>query len=330
MIRLTAVVLNHTGAAQGADHDLRTEYAYDALGRRTALTDANGHSTAYAYDTLGRLRTQTDALEHATGWEYDALGRVTRVTDANGQVSERSYYSPRSEAEWDDQRARHRGGLPGDGPGSDLRLRPAGAAHGRHRHPGHHALRLRPPGPAGAGHLPRPGAGRLHLRRRLEPHRSCLSRRTIRQLCLRPGQPSERSDGWAGGSGELRLPGTAAGGREHAQRAGDGLRLRRRGPPDGDHAAADGEPGAGLAVSVRLRRGGEPHGGDRDAAAARRDAGHDRGRLRLRRCPAVDRGSILRWRGFRLRLRRRGQPAGGHPHAHQHADTQLPYDDATG
>ena len=82
------------------------------------------------------------------------------------------------------------------------------------------------------------------------------------------------------------------GGRDHTQRAGDGLRLRRRGAADRDHAAADGESGVSLAVSVRLRPGGQPHGGDRDAAAAGCDAGGDGGRFQLRRRRAVDGGAV--------------------------------------
>ncbi len=44
---------------------------------------------------------------------------------------------------------------------------------------------------------PEQAAVGYRLRRRLKPHRPRLSRRTIRQLCLRPGQPSDYGD-WMG------------------------------------------------------------------------------------------------------------------------------------
>ncbi|WP_158228928.1 FG-GAP-like repeat-containing protein [Chitinimonas sp. BJB300] len=82
-----------------------TATEYDAFGRATALTDANGHTTRTEYDRLGRTvvvtdplnakRTtaydafdrvlkQTDALEHTTTTEYDTANRRITVTTADG------------------------------------------------------------------------------------------------------------------------------------------------------------------------------------------------------------------------------------------------------
>jgi YD repeat-containing protein len=52
-------------------------YTYDAAGRRTSATDADGHRTVYFYDADGRLTASVDALGEVTQTEYDAFGRVT-------------------------------------------------------------------------------------------------------------------------------------------------------------------------------------------------------------------------------------------------------------
>ena len=54
-----------------------TTHAYDAAGRRTSTTDANGHRTLFFYDALGRLAYSVNALGEVTENRYDALGQVS-------------------------------------------------------------------------------------------------------------------------------------------------------------------------------------------------------------------------------------------------------------
>ncbi|MCT8176736.1 Ig-like domain repeat protein [Variovorax sp. CY25R-8] len=54
-----------------------TTHAYDAAGRRTSTTDANGHRTLFFYDALGRLTYSVNALGEVTENRYDALGQVS-------------------------------------------------------------------------------------------------------------------------------------------------------------------------------------------------------------------------------------------------------------
>jgi RHS repeat-associated protein len=61
-----------------------TTYAYDALGRRTSETDANGDTTTFGYDRVGNLLSLTDPENNETAWQYDALDRVTRETNQLG------------------------------------------------------------------------------------------------------------------------------------------------------------------------------------------------------------------------------------------------------
>jgi YD repeat-containing protein len=52
---------------------------YDALGRRTAVTDATG-SSSWSYDSLGRLTASAAGDGQSVGDAYDLDGRVTGVT----------------------------------------------------------------------------------------------------------------------------------------------------------------------------------------------------------------------------------------------------------
>ncbi|KVO27578.1 LysM peptidoglycan-binding domain-containing protein [Burkholderia ubonensis] len=54
-------------------------YAYDAAGRRTASTDANGRRTTYFYDAAGRVTHQVNALGEVAERRYDALGNLTQA-----------------------------------------------------------------------------------------------------------------------------------------------------------------------------------------------------------------------------------------------------------
>jgi RHS repeat-associated protein len=67
------------------------QYAYDANGNLTQITDAEGHSTQRQYDTLDRLIRSTDALNGQTDYDYDTLDRLVQVTDANNHGTIYSY-----------------------------------------------------------------------------------------------------------------------------------------------------------------------------------------------------------------------------------------------
>jgi|GEM_PF-1336769 len=60
------------------------KYAYDALNRRTGVTDPNGNVTRFEHDPAGRLIAQTDPEGGRTTYAYDPHGNVLSVTDANG------------------------------------------------------------------------------------------------------------------------------------------------------------------------------------------------------------------------------------------------------
>ncbi len=55
-------------------------FAYDALNRRTAVTDGRGNTTVTHYDALGRAGWAEDAAGNRTSYDYDSRGRATAVT----------------------------------------------------------------------------------------------------------------------------------------------------------------------------------------------------------------------------------------------------------
>ena len=57
-----------------------TKYTYDAAGRRTTSTDANGNRTVFFYDDVGRLRFVVNALGEISETAYDVLGHVTSTS----------------------------------------------------------------------------------------------------------------------------------------------------------------------------------------------------------------------------------------------------------
>jgi len=64
--------------------------AYDAAGRVSSTTDANGQST-HGYDDAGRRTSITDALTHVTTFTYDAAGNQATVVDANQHTTTYHY-----------------------------------------------------------------------------------------------------------------------------------------------------------------------------------------------------------------------------------------------
>jgi YD repeat-containing protein len=84
--RLAAVTENATGGAQTHAQDVRTIYGYDALGNRTHVTNALGHTSVYTYDAMSQRVAEADPLGHTSVYTYDLLGQQTFVQDADGTV----------------------------------------------------------------------------------------------------------------------------------------------------------------------------------------------------------------------------------------------------
>ena len=64
----------------------RTRWEYDAMGRMTKKTYADGSDYEYDYDYEGRLTARTDGKGQITEYSYDGLGRLTGIdypTDAD-------------------------------------------------------------------------------------------------------------------------------------------------------------------------------------------------------------------------------------------------------
>lgn len=64
---------------------------YDAFGRATRTTDANGRVREQDYDRLGRMVTTRDPLDDVRSTAYDAFSRVLSQTDALGNVTRYAY-----------------------------------------------------------------------------------------------------------------------------------------------------------------------------------------------------------------------------------------------
>jgi len=90
--RLTAVVENYI-AGEDPDHEtnVRTEYAYDAVGNRLTIRDGNGHLTYFVYDAVNRIIQESDALDHSWHYGYDGVGNRTSLSDAEGFITLYNY-----------------------------------------------------------------------------------------------------------------------------------------------------------------------------------------------------------------------------------------------
>ena len=66
-------------------------FAFDAAGRRIAVTNSLGKVTKYAYDAVGNVTNMTDALNNSTKYAYDVMNRVTVTTLPDGRVSVNQY-----------------------------------------------------------------------------------------------------------------------------------------------------------------------------------------------------------------------------------------------
>jgi RHS repeat-associated protein len=71
---------------------LTTTFAYDALGRRTGVTDPRTGTATTHYDTQGQVDWVEDSAGHRTEFAYDPVtGRKTGQTDALGKVTRFAY-----------------------------------------------------------------------------------------------------------------------------------------------------------------------------------------------------------------------------------------------
>ncbi|WP_240435722.1 RHS repeat domain-containing protein [Ralstonia solanacearum] len=90
---LSAAVLLCLSAGARAQTQSTTQYAYDAAGNLTQITDPRGLVTTFTYDALGR-RTQLQGPPAASGaaapvtiFNYNGQDRVTQVTDPRSLVT---------------------------------------------------------------------------------------------------------------------------------------------------------------------------------------------------------------------------------------------------
>jgi RHS repeat-associated protein len=104
-------VVSQTSAA-GTTLASTTKFAYDAVGRKTSVTNGRNKTTqffyndrglrikamnalnnavSYNYDAAGRKLSQTDAKGNTTRWTYDGMGRVLTITDAKAQMTRFTY-----------------------------------------------------------------------------------------------------------------------------------------------------------------------------------------------------------------------------------------------
>ena len=70
-----------------------TSYGFDALGRRTSVTNSLGAVTHYAFDAIGNVTNMTDALTNRTSYVFDSMNRPTVTIRPDGSASTNSYDS---------------------------------------------------------------------------------------------------------------------------------------------------------------------------------------------------------------------------------------------
>lgn len=65
---------------------MANSYGYDALGRKTAETNANSEVVLYTNNAASDLLSLTDGKSQTTQWKYDQYGRLTNKIDQAGTV----------------------------------------------------------------------------------------------------------------------------------------------------------------------------------------------------------------------------------------------------
>ena len=66
-------------------------YTYDEAGNPATLSYPDGNTVTYTYDELNRLATVTDWLGRTAVYDYDAAGRLTTLTQFNGTRADYTY-----------------------------------------------------------------------------------------------------------------------------------------------------------------------------------------------------------------------------------------------
>ncbi|MCP4360369.1 MAG: RHS repeat protein, partial [Chloroflexi bacterium] len=90
--RLIVTTLNYvSGGPSNNETNVETSVSYDALGRRTQVTDGRGKSITYGYDGLGRTIAITNALTHVSHFTYNGHGNRRFVTNAASESTEFQY-----------------------------------------------------------------------------------------------------------------------------------------------------------------------------------------------------------------------------------------------
>lgn len=76
-----------------SDRSRTVAHGFDAIGRRTSLTDQAGAVTTFAYDNRDLVTGITDPLNRATSLAYDDTGRLVSRTDRNADTISFAYTS---------------------------------------------------------------------------------------------------------------------------------------------------------------------------------------------------------------------------------------------
>jgi RHS repeat-associated protein len=66
-------------------------YTYDAFGRQTKVTDANGGERETFYDNLGRVERVENEMDQPVIYHYDTAGRRDELKDAKGNITKYAY-----------------------------------------------------------------------------------------------------------------------------------------------------------------------------------------------------------------------------------------------
>jgi len=68
-----------------------TNFAYDNVGNKTAITDSLGQVVRFTYDAIGNQVTETDAKNQVTTFAYNGEHRLTRILFPDGTEKRTSY-----------------------------------------------------------------------------------------------------------------------------------------------------------------------------------------------------------------------------------------------